>query len=163
MAPGVHDILREEQLRDEGKLVSTKFLGDHRYQEAAPTIVRMLHVETSPEVLASCLKALRYIGDEHILNDVVPFLEHVDFNLRIEALHAVAKAGGAAYLQHIESCLSDKNWWVRREAAIAVAGMGKNGIARLKAIAEEENEDPRFAARGILSEMKFNRIAVEDF
>jgi HEAT repeat protein len=163
MAPGVHDILREEQLRDEGKLVGTKFLGDNRYQEAAPTIVRMLHVETSPEVQASCLNALRYIGDESVLNDVVPFLEHVDFNLRIEALHAVAKAGGTAYLQHIESCLSDKNWWVRREAALAVAGMGKNGIARLKAIAEEENEAPRFAARGILSEMQFNRVAIEDF
>jgi HEAT repeat protein len=163
MAPGVHDILREEQLRDEGKVVSTKFLGDNRYQEAAPTIVRMLHVETSPEVLASCLNALRYIGDESVLNEVVPFLEHEDFNLRIEALHAVAQTESSPSLRHIEKCLSDENWWVRREAALAMAGMGKSGISRLKAIAEEENEAPRFAARGMLSEMQFNRVAIEDF
>jgi HEAT repeat protein len=98
------------------------------------------------------------MGDESVLNNVLPFLDHEDFILRIEALHAVAKAGGVAYLQHIERLLSDENWWVRREAAKAMAEMGKKGISRLKAIAEENDEAPRFAARGILSELQFNRF-----
>jgi HEAT repeat protein len=154
--------LREGTLDDEGKLVIANFLSEFQYKEAVPTIVQMLQVETSEQVLASCLNALRYLGDESVLNNVLPFLEHENFILRIEALHAVAKAGGVAYLQHVERRFSDENWWVRREAAEAMAGMGKKGIARLKAVAEEENEAPRFAARGIISELQFNRIAVED-
>ena len=162
VAPGVHDILREGRLADDGKPVITNFLSEFQYKEAVPTIVRMLQVETSQQVIASCLNALRSLGDESVLNNVLPFLDHENFTLRIEALHAVAKAGGVAYLQYVERRFSDENWWVRREAAKAMAGMGKKGISRLKAIAEEKNEAPRMAARGILSELQFNRIAVED-
>jgi HEAT repeat protein len=162
IAPGVHDILREGRLADEGKPVITNFLSEFQYKEAVPTIVRMLQVEISQQVIASCLKALGDLGDESALNNVLPFLEHENFILRIEALHAVAKAGGVAYLQYVERRFSDENWWVRREAAQAMAGMGKKGISRLKAVAEENNEAPRMAARGILSELQFNRIAVED-
>jgi HEAT repeat protein len=158
VAPVMHDILREGKLADEGKMVSTKFLSEFHYKEAVPTIVRMLQVENSQQVIMSCLNALKYLGDESVLSSVLPFLEHEDFTLRIEALHAVAEAGGVAYLQHIESRLSDENWWVRREAAQAMAGMGKKGISRLKVIAKEKNEAPRFAARGILSELQFNRF-----
>jgi hypothetical protein len=163
IAPVVHDILREEQLQDDAKVVITRFLGEMHYQAAMPTIAGMLPEETAPHVQASCLNALRYLGDESVLKNVVPFLEHTDFNLRIEALHAVAKAGGSAYLRHIETGLNDENWWVRREAALAMAGMGVNGISRLKTVAAEENEAPRFAARGILSELQFNRIAAGEF
>ena len=160
IAPGVHDILREGTLDEAGKLVSTNFLSEFKHKEAVPTIVKMLQVETSQQVIASCLNALRYLGDESVLNNVLPFLEHENFTLRIEALHAVAKAGGVAYLQYVERRFSDENWWVRREAAQAMAGMGKKGISRLKAVAEENNEAPRMAARGILSELQFHRIAV---
>jgi len=158
VAPDVHDILREGGLADEGKMVSTRFLSNFNYKEAVPTIVRMLSAENSQQVIASCLNALKHLGDKSVLNNVLPFLEHEDFILRIEALHAVAEAGGIAYLQHIESRLSDENWWVRREAAQAMTGMGKKGISRLKAVAKENNESPRIAARGILSELQFNRF-----
>ncbi|RLC31027.1 hypothetical protein DRH13_03600 [Candidatus Woesebacteria bacterium] len=158
IAPRAHDILREGTLADEGKCVITNFLSEFQYKEAVPTIIKMLQVETSQQVIASLLNALRCMGDESVLNNVLPFLDHEDFILRIEALHAVAKAGGVAYLQHIERRLSDENWWVRREAAKAMAEMGKKGISRLKVIAKEKNEAPRFAARGILSELQFNRF-----
>ncbi len=159
VAPDVHDILREGRLADEGKMVSTRFLSECHYKEAVPTIVRMLQVENSQQVIASLLNALKHLGDKSVLNDVLPFLEHKNFILRIEALHVVAEAGGVVYLQHIERHLNDENWWVRREAAQAMAGMGKKGISRLKAVARENNESPRIAARGILSELQFNRIA----
>ncbi len=158
IAPGVHDILREGRLHNEGKCVITNFLSEFQYKEAVPTIVRMLQVEISQQVIASLLNALRYMGDESVLNNVLPFLDHEDFNLRIEALHTVARAGGIAYLHHVERRLSDETWWVRREAAKAMAEMGKKGISRLKVIAKEKNEAPRFAARGILSELQFNRF-----
>ena len=160
IAPGVHDILREGTLDEAGKLVCTNFLSEFKYKEAVPTIVKMLQVETSQQVIASCLNALRYLGDASVLNSVLPFMEHENFTLRIEALHAVAKAGGVAYLQYVERRFSDENWWVRREAAQAMAAMGKKGISRLKAVSEENNEAPRMAARGILAELQFHRIAV---
>ncbi len=48
------------------------------------------------------------------------------------------------------------------DGTATVIAKGKKGIARLKAIAEENNEAPRMAAKGIFSELQFNRIAVED-
>jgi hypothetical protein len=163
IASDAHKILSEEQLLDEGKLLLTKFLSDSRHKEAMPTIVRMLHSETSSEVLASCLNALRYLGDDSILNEVLPFLGHKDDNLRIEALHAITQTDKTVSLRHIERGLSDENWQVRREAALAMSEMGKIGISRLKAIAGERNEASQFAAKGILSELQFGRITVENF
>lgn len=160
IAPLAHDVLREGMPTNEGKIVASKFLSGLGYKEAIPTIVKMLQVETSKVVIASLLNALRYLDDESVLMDVLPFLEHKDFTLRIEALHVVARAGGITYIQHIERRLSDENWWVRRESALAMAAMGKEGISRLKILAEGENEYSRHAARGILSELQFNRISV---
>jgi HEAT repeat protein len=162
IAPDVHDILRHDELIDEGKRVFTKFLSEVQYKEAVPTIVKMLQVENSQQVQMSCLNALGYLGDESVIGNVLPFLEHEDFTMRIEALHAVAEAGGIAYVKYIESRLDDENWWVRREAALALVEMGKAGISHLKAIAEGNTDAPRVAAKGILSELQFNRIAARD-
>jgi len=163
MAPVIYEILCEEQIRDDAKVVIVKFLGEIGYQQARQTIANMLSSETSSQVLSACLYALRYLGDQTIVEKVIPFLHHEDFNIRIKALHAIGRASGIAFLKDIEKGLEDKNWWVRREAALAMAELGGEGITRLQTIAHQEHENSRFAARGILAELKYNRITVKGF
>jgi len=163
MAPVIYEILCEEQIRDDAKVVIVKFLGEIDYQKARQTIADMLSVETATEVLSACLYALKYLGDQTIVEKVIPFLRHEDFNLRIKALHTISKAGGIAFSKDIEKGLKDKNWWVRREAALAMTELGRDGITCLQTTAHQEHENSRSAARGILAELEYNRIAVKDF
>lgn len=163
MSPVVHDILCEEELEDEAKILITKFLGEMGYREATATIAEMLLTETSPHVLASCLYALRYIGDGTVVDKISPFLEHPDFNLRIEALHAVAKSKGSEGLEHLTKGLDDEIWWVRREAALAMTRMGREGIGCLRAAAEGEAGNARAAAQSMLAELRFHRVRKEVF
>ncbi len=162
IAPDVEAALREGRVPAEARTTAVKFLSDFRCKGAATTIAGMLQHETEQHVLESCLGALRTLGDESVLPDVLPFLKHEAFALRIEALRAVAAIGGANCLQQIEDLMCDDNWWVRREAAIAVANTGKPGIAHLEAIAEQTEDAPRIAASGVLAELMFNRITTQD-
>ena len=113
-------------------------------------------------IIVSCLNALTTLADESDLVHILPFLEHQDFTLRIEAMHTVSEVGGTSYLEPIEDRLDDTNWWVRREAAQAIAGMGSAGLARLKSIARQSSEPPGVAARGVLAELQFNRVVIRD-
>ena len=159
IAPDVLAALSEGRVPDGERQAAVKFLSECRYRPAATTIAGMLRHETEPHVLASCLGALRRLGDESSLPNILPFLTHEDFALRIEALRTVAALAGPDCLQQIEARMRDDNWWVRREAALAVANTGKPGLARLEAIAGQTEEAPRIAASGILAELMFNRIA----
>jgi hypothetical protein len=163
MAPVIYEILCEEQIRDDAKVVIVKFLGEIGYQKARQTIANMLSLETTSQVLSACLYALRYLGDQTTVERIMPFLQHEDFDLRIEALHAIGKAGGIAFRKDIEKGLKDKNWWVRREAALTMTELGGEGIACLQIIAHQGHENSRYAARGILSELEYKRIALKDF
>lgn len=163
MAPVVYAILCEEQLEDEAKVLITKCLGEMVYREATAKIASMLAAESSPQVLASCLYALRYIGDESVVDQIVPFLEHPGVDLRIEALHGVAKCSGSNSLAHLKRGMDDENWLVRREAALAMAQMGREGIACLNAVAGEDGATARAAAQGMLAELRFHRVVAEAF
>ena len=163
MAPVLYEILCEEELKDSAKILITKFLGEMNYRASTAKIGEMLATEESTHVLASCLYALRYIGDRSVFDTIVPFLKHPDFNLRIEALHALAEADGINSLDLLTRGLEDANWWVRREAALAISEMGRDGIACLRAAAEGDSITARAAAQSILDELRFHRIATEAF
>ena len=163
MAPVVYEILCEEQLKDSAKILITKFLGEKNYRASTAKIGDLLTTEESPQVLASCLYALRYIGDRSVFDKIVPFLEHPDFDLQIEALHALAEAGGSKSLEFLKWRLDDSNWWVRREAALAISELGRDGIACLRGAAEGDSINARAAAQTILAELRFHRIATEEF
>jgi hypothetical protein len=158
IAPDINDILLEDELIDEEKGVFIKFLGEVQYRNAVPAIAGMLETEKSHLVRMACLSALGKLGDESVLPGVLPFLDNEDFTLRIAALHTTARVGGESCLAHMESRLDDENWWVRREAALALAHTGRIGVSRLRAIAEGIANAPRIAAKGILAELRFNRI-----
>ena len=163
MAPVLHEILCEEQLKDSAKILITKFLGEMNYRASTAKIGEMLTTEESTHVQASCLYALRYIGDKSVFDTIVQFLEHPDFSLRIEALHALTEAGGSSSLELLKQGLDDANWWVRREAALAISELGRDGIACLQEAAEGDIITARAAAQSILAELKFHRIATEAF
>lgn len=98
-----------------------------------------------------------------MVDKIVPFLEHPDFNLRIEALHAVANARGSDGLEDLTKGLDDEIWWVRREAALAMTRMGREGIGCLRAAAGGEAGNARAAAQSMLAELRFHRVRKEVF
>jgi uncharacterized protein YoxC len=163
IASSVHDFLREGNVADEVKPVIIDYFSEFQYSEAADTVKNMLQVETSEHIIGCLLSALKHLGNRETLDAALPFLKHEDYIIRSEALNAVAELGGAEYLLHVEECLNDENWWVRREAAKAMAGMGEKGISRLQAVSQEDKEDPKIAARSMLAELEFHRIAEVDY
>jgi hypothetical protein len=158
IAPAVHEILRADELIDDGKRVFTMFLSECGYKEAVPTILEMLRVAESHSVKMACLNALGRLGDVGVVPDILPFMENEDVMLRVEAVHAVAGVGSEECIPHVERHLNDENWWVRREAASALVEMGVPGLIRLNAVAETGAEAPRATARAMLAELRFNRM-----
>lgn len=159
----VHDSLRQGEIATEGIPVIMDYFSEFHYTEAAETVEKMLSTESSEFIIESLLGALKHLGNRDTLDAALPFLKHENYTIRSEALQAVAELGGTDTIPHVEECLYDENWWVRREAAKALAGMGEKGISHLQAVSEADKKNPRTAARGILAELEFNRIAEVDF
>jgi len=163
IASSVLDLLRERHVSDDVKPVIINYFSEFQYSEAADTVKNMLLVETSEHIIGSLLSALKHFGSKDTLDAALPFLKHEDYIIRSEALNAIAELGGAEYLLHVEEYLDDESWWVRREAAKAMIGMGEKGISRLRAVSEEDKEEPKIAAKSMLAELEFNRIGEVEF
>ena len=158
IASRVHDALRDNRIPDDAKAVAVLFLSECHYTAAASTIISLLQHETGVALLAACLEAVATFLDETALDSVLPFVSSDDFTLRIAAVRSASALGGMRCFRLIEERLDDGNWWVRREAAQAIAGMGREGLAHLESLAAQDRQAPGRAASGILAELKFNRI-----
>jgi len=92
-----------------------------------------------PEILAACVKALARTGDLSLLPDA---LRHPHWLVRLAALKS-AHFCREGLAEEISALLSDPNYHIRLNAALALAKAGERGRAALRAAASSGD---RFAA-----------------
>lgn len=163
IAPSALDALRSDAIENDEKVVIISFLAAIRYRDVLETATKMLRTESDADVLSSCLYAHRVMRSTAALPVIRPFLKDQRFEVRIEAVHALANTGGNAVIPEFIDKLRDQNWWVQRAAGEALAAMGKEGQASLAEIAEREDDPGAVAARSILADLRFNRLPAGAF
>lgn len=89
-------------------------------EHAAGQVRRLLAEEDDPEILAACLVAVRQLGDSGCLERVRSLLFHPAWQVRVQAVNALAVMGTRQDLDALLRLLSDDNWWVRYRSAQAI-------------------------------------------
>lgn len=149
--------LEQNLITDKAKPVVLDFLTEIRYAGAAGAVAKMLQRNPEDSFVDELLVTLREVGGEEHVEAVLPYLNHAEFPIRVEAVLTVATLGGERTQSYLEKCLSDENWWVRREAAKSMARTGAAGVSRLQALAQQKDQAGS-TARMILAELQFNRV-----
>lgn len=88
---------------------------------------------------------------------VLQCLDSPAAEVRAAAAHAAGRIGVAAALDRLEQLLADADWWVRFQAAQALAQLGADGERRLRHTARHGEEPARETAALTLAE----RVAAE--
>lgn len=105
-------------------------------REAWPRLIRLIHLsgreralglirgllaeEQDPEILAACLVAVRQLGDNGSIEAVRSLLLHPSWQVRVQAVNALAVMATRQDLGTLVRLLSDDNWWVRYRSAQAI-------------------------------------------
>lgn len=101
----------------------------------------------TPEHAPVILAGLRLLGESADAPLARKFLTHPDWNVRVEAAHALGRIGDPEDEKRLTLLLRDEHWWVRYRAAQALANMPQFSHERLLAL-EKEQAEP--AAKDIL-------------
>ena len=116
-------------------------LGTEAAEAARSTVRELLEHSGRPEVIAAALGTLWNPEDA---GHARARLRHEQWYVRLAAVKALGRIGGAADVSLLSGMLSDPNWWVRYRAAQALArlpGMNAEALERMRASA-----DDRYAA-----------------
>lgn len=105
-------------------------------REAWPRLIRLVHMsgpehalglvrgllaeEQDPEILAACLVAVRQLGDNGSMEAVRSLLFHPSWQVRVQAVNAMAVMATKRDIGALVRLLSDDNWWVRYRSAQAI-------------------------------------------
>lgn len=105
-------------------------------REAWPRLIRLVHLsgrdhalalvrellaaEQDPEILAACLVAVRQLGDNGSIEAVRSLLFHPWWQVRVQAVNAMAVMATRRDMGALVRLLSDDNWWVRYRSAQAI-------------------------------------------
>lgn len=89
-------------------------------EHAAGLVRHLLAEEEDPEILAACLVAVRQLGDNGCIERVRSLLFHPAWQVRVQAVNALAVMATRQDLDALLRLLSDDNWWVRYRSAQAI-------------------------------------------
>jgi len=89
-------------------------------EQALAFVRRLLAIEQDPEILAACLVAVRQLGDNESIQAVRSLLFHPSWQVRVQAVNALAVMATRQDLDRLVRLLSDDNWWVRYRSAQAI-------------------------------------------
>ncbi|MGB9791539.1 MAG: HEAT repeat domain-containing protein [Thermacetogeniaceae bacterium] len=90
------------------------------WEQAAGLVRRLLAEEEDPEILAASLVAVRQLGDVECGDLVRSLLGHPAWQVRVQAVNALAIMAKRQDLDALIRLLSDENWWVRYRSAQAI-------------------------------------------
>ncbi|MCX7115227.1 MAG: HEAT repeat domain-containing protein [Gammaproteobacteria bacterium] len=85
------------------------------------------------------------------------FLTHEQWEVRAKAAKLLGKIGHATFAVPLETCLHDKVWWVRMNAAEALAALGEPGLAMLKKQTHGNDLYARDVAMAVLNARRSER------
>ena len=92
--------------------------------------------------------ALRLVSDPRDACDVRRFLQHPNWQVRVRAVTALERVGGAEDLPRLVTALADPEWWVRLRAARTLARLPFLNNERLARLAATVSD--RFARDALL-------------
>jgi HEAT repeat protein len=117
-------------------------------------VVRRLIEQTDRvETITACL---RVFNDASSLDTVRRFLGHARWEVRVQAINALARMGTAEDEPRLIVLLSDAEWWVRYRAAQALCALPSASLKRLEALGAHHTD--RFA-RDIMTHVLSERRA----
>jgi HEAT repeat protein len=124
------------------------------HSDTAVPVVRQLIERTDRiETITACL---RVFNDASGLDTVRRFLDHSRWEVRVQAINALARLGTAEDEPRLIVMLSDSEWWVRYRAAQALCALPSANLERLEALGARHSD--RFA-RDIMAHVLSERRA----
>lgn len=121
-----------------------RLLASANCDSAQPTIWELLEQSSADEeLLAVCLQSVR---DAKGLALVRPYLEHPGRQVRLEALLALERLGGSTEAEAFINRLEDVDWWVRAQAAQAIARLPQASSWYLEDLRDRQHSDEARAA-----------------
>jgi HEAT repeat protein len=124
------------------------------HSDTVVPVVRQLIEQTDRvETITACL---RVFSDASGLDTVRAFLHHPRWEVRVQAINALARMGTAEDEPRLIGLLSDPEWWVRYRAAQALCALPSANLKRLEALGASHAD--RFA-RDIMAHVLSERRA----
>jgi len=111
--------------------IMTDLLGYFRCPGSLPILGCLLE-RADDEITVHVLKALLHIGEVPPDFDLKPYLQHRYWVVRNFSAKTWKLTGDPQALPLLEDLLSDRNWWVRFQAAEALRSAGRPGLALLE-------------------------------
>ena len=128
-----------------------RFLPLGHHATIAPTIHRILEMNTNPHVIVACLEAL---SDPIDLHKVRLFIGHDHWRVRMAAAAALGRVGTKGDVPLLIDRLSDNNWWVRYTAARSLAKLPWMNSATLRDLQKTRPTDREQAVlRHVIAEL----------
>lgn len=86
------------------------------------------------------IAALHMASAPSLLPTVRRFLQHPDWRVRVEVARFLSRFGGLDDVSSLRQLLNDKQWWVRYQAAQALASMPFFGLKELKTLRAQTSD-----------------------
>jgi HEAT repeat protein len=131
-------ILSGEHHPLKSKLLAIDLVGDLRDHTMVNTLHEILH-STDKEKVVRALKALGRIGAPSSVDEILTRASHPAWEVRAQAMKAIGQLQISEGLTILVRGLSDKAYWVRRNAAEALVAFGEEGYAVLRSADELED------------------------
>lgn len=86
------------------------------------------------EIIASCLKIIKFFAGEEWIYIIKEYLTHPSWVVRVQAVNAISQLAGKNELDELIAMLSDENWWVRYRSALAISNLPAMNSRKLEGI-----------------------------
>ncbi len=126
------------------------FLGHYRRVEIAPFLISLLTTSENAEEKIHVIKALGNLIEPKSFPALVSCLKNSNPTIRSQAAKALGYFKDEAAFDELAELLSDKDWWCRYHAALAIFKTGESGKLFLKKL-YKETKDP--FARDVIQQL----------
>lgn len=104
--------------------VALNMVAEDSLAPLAPNAMKLLH-QLDINIVIDAVRALGQIGYEPAVPELLQLSGHERWEVRNAVVHALAAINLEKYAPYIAKGLSDKEWWVRYNAAAALAGYSR--------------------------------------
>ncbi len=111
-----------------------------RFDSDVVTYIKQDLVNSDDKIRLRAVKILASFPSEETEKLILPFLEDTNYLIRAEVIKSLSVLLGNNAINYLEKALSDEEWWVRLQAALALKRMGNVGENLLKSKRSEENQ-----------------------
>jgi HEAT repeat protein len=156
LGPGVSEqiltILNDSSGNPTSLAIAARMAGSLRVEHAVKPLCELLRNENA-NIRINSIRALASINDHSVTDQIAALSVDPSWEVRSSVMLALGRLGATPQIPLLLHGLSDRDWWVRFNAAESIYALGESGVTALKNAADH-HEDPygRDMARQILQE-----------